>query len=96
MNASLSRFGGNRTYVVCCVVLIGCFGCIPKQTKNSLSQQTGKAGSTIIRNDPPYYHLPNTAGNIVAPPGNPAGNPAGSPPIINGTENSSSGWPAGR
>ncbi len=69
-------------------------GCVSKQTANSLAQHTGVAGSTISRPHPPYY--PNTAGNIVAPPGNPAGNPAGSPPIINGTENQSSGWPAGR
>lgn len=75
-------------------VLIISVGCVPKQTHNSLAQHTGEAGSTIARPRPPYY--PNTAGNIVAPPGNPAGNPAGSPPIINGTENQSSGWPAGR
>jgi hypothetical protein len=76
------------------VVLITSVGCVPQQTQNSLAQQTGEAGSTISRPRPPYY--PNTAGNIVAPPGNPAGNPAGSPPIINGTENQSVGWPAGR
>jgi hypothetical protein len=73
-----------------------CMGCVPKETQNSLAQHTGKPGSTIVRTEPPRYHYPNTAGNIVAPPGNPAGNPAGSPPIINGTENQSAGWPAGR
>jgi len=42
----------------------------------------------------PYY--PNTAGNIVAPPGNPAGNRAGDPPIVGGNVNQSGGWPEGR
>ncbi|UVT19115.1 MAG: hypothetical protein H8K03_15045 [Nitrospira sp.] len=60
----------------------------------SLAQQTGEPGSTIPKTEPPYY--PNTAGNIVAPPGNPAGNPAGALPITGGTENQSGGWPAGR
>lgn len=78
------------------MVLIASLGCVPKATKNSLAQNTGDPGSTIVRTEPPYHYYPNTAGNIVAPPGNPAGNPAGSPPIINGTENSSGGWPAGR
>lgn len=95
MNVSLNRFGGRKIYsIISCAILIGCIGCVPKATKNSLSQNTGEAGSTIPRSHPPYYA--NTAGNIVAPPGNPAGNAAGSPPIINGTENSSGGWPAGR
>lgn len=76
--------------------LVVCMGCVPKETQNSLAQHTGEPGSTIVRTEPPRYHYPNTAGNIVAPPGNPAGNPAGSPPIINGTENQSAGWPAGR
>ena len=80
--------------VIVGMMLLLCMGCVPKATKNALSQNTGEAGSTVPRSHPPYYA--NTAGNIVAPPGNPAGNPAGSPPIINGTENSSSGWPAGR
>lgn len=78
------------------MLIVGLMGCVPKATQNSLAQQTGEPGSTIVRTEPPYHHYPNTAGNIVAPPGNPAGNPAGSPPIINGTENSSGGWPAGR
>jgi len=83
--------------IVVGMVLITSLGCVPKETKNSLAQNTGDPGSTIVRTSPPpYHHYPNTAGNIVAPPGNPAGNPAGSPPIINGTENSSDGWPAGR
>src|SRR6185312_16089571 len=80
--------------VIVGIMLLLCMGCVPKATKNALSQNTGEAGSTVPRSHPPYYA--NTAGNIVAPPGNPAGNPAGSPLIINGTENSSSGWPAGR
>jgi len=62
--------------------------------QNSLSQNTGKAGSTMPRVHPPYY--PNTSGNIVAPPGNPAGNRAGDPPIVGGTANQQSGWPEGR
>jgi hypothetical protein len=62
--------------------------------KNSLHQHTGEAGSTIPKSRPPYY--PNTAGNIVAPPGNPGGNDAGAPPIVGGTENQAGGWPKGR
>ena len=86
---------GRRSFaIIVGMMLIVCVGCVPKTTQNSLAQNTGEAGSTIPRSHAPYY--PNTAGNIVAPPGNPAGNPAGSPPIINGTENSSDGWPAGR
>ena len=88
-------FKCKRSFVIIVgMMLMASIGCVPKQTKNSLSQHTGEAGSTIPRSNLPYY--PNTAGNIVAPPGNPAGNSAGSPPIINGTENSSGGWPAGR
>ncbi len=90
-------FKCKRSFVIIVgMMLMAAIGCVPKQTKNSLSQHTGEAGSTIVRTEPPHHHYPNTAGNIVAPPGNPAGNPAGSPPIINGTENSSGGWPAGR
>jgi hypothetical protein len=86
---------GRKSFaIIVGMVLTVCVGCVPKATDNSLAQNTGEPGSTIPRSHPPYY--PNTAGNIVAPPGNPAGNPAGSPPIINGTENSSGGWPAGR
>ncbi len=62
--------------------------------KNALAQNTGEAGSTIPKAHPPYY--PNTAGNIVAPPGNPGGNHAGSPPIVGGTQNQQGGWPEGR
>lgn len=80
--------------IVVITALFACIGCVPEQTRNSLAQQTGHAGSTLPRTNKPYY--PNTAGNIVAPPGNPAGNPAGMPPIINGTENQSGGWPIGR
>jgi len=81
-----------------CLVAVAWFGCAHRPdrpvTENSLSQHTGEAGSTIPKARPPYY--PNTAGNIVAPPGNPAGNPAGSPPIVGGTENRQGGWPEGR
>jgi hypothetical protein len=62
--------------------------------QNALSQNTGEPGSTISKAHPPYY--PNTAGNIVAPPGNPAGNPAGDPPIVGGNQNQRGGWPEGR
>ena len=86
--------GRGSLAIIVGIALIVCMGCVPRATKNSLSQHTGESGSTIPRTNPPHY--PNTAGNIVAPPGNPAGNTAGSPPIINGTENSSGGWPAGR
>lgn len=71
-------------------VVVASMSCVPKETQNSLAQHTGEAGSTLPKTHPPYY--PNSAGNIVAPPGN----PAGSPPIINGTENQSGGWPRGR
>lgn len=64
------------------------------QPKNSLSQHTREAGSTQPKARPPRY--PNTAGNIVAPPGNPAGNDAGAPPIVGGTESQHGGWPEGR
>ena len=63
-------------------------------SQNSLSQNTGEVGSTMSKGHPPYY--PNTAGNIVAPPGNPGGNRAGDPPIVGGTENQQGGWPEGR
>jgi hypothetical protein len=63
-------------------------------TQNSLSQNTGEPGSTMSRTSPPYY--PNSASNIVAPPGNPAGNRAGDPPIVGGNVNQSGGWPEGR
>ena len=63
-------------------------------SQNSLSQHTGKTGSTMPKSQPPYF--PNTSGNIVAPPGNPAGNPSGAPPIVGGTENQQPAWPEGR
>jgi len=62
--------------------------------KNSLYQQTGQEGSTIPKQHAPYY--PNTAGNIVAPPGNPGGNPAGAPPIVGGNLNHAGVFPDGR
>jgi hypothetical protein len=73
-------------------LVIGCAHADDRQ--NALSQSTGQAGSTVPKARPPYY--PNTAGNIVAPPGNPGGNPAGAPPIVGGTENQTGGWPNGR
>ena len=88
--ASISR---KSFAIIVGMILTLCMGCVPKATDKSLAQNTGEAGSTVPRSHLPYY--PNTAGNIVAPPGNPAGNPAGSPLIINGTDNSSNGWPAG-
>jgi hypothetical protein len=70
-------------------------GCSPHaRTQNSLSQNTGEAGSTFPKSHPPYY--PNTAGNIVAPPGNPGGNASGSPPIVGGTSTGQTAWPDGR
>jgi len=70
-------------------------GCTPQaRTQNSLSQNTGEAGSTLPKSQPPYY--PNTAGNIVAPPGNPGGNGSGSPPIVGGTSTEQTAWPEGR
>ena len=62
--------------------------------KNALYQQTGEEGSSVPKKHSPYY--PNTAGNIVAPPGNPGGNAAGSPPLVGGNMNQSGGWPEGR
>jgi hypothetical protein len=59
--------------------------------QNALHQHTGEAGSTIPKARPPYY--PNTAGNIVAPPGNPAGNPPGSPPLVGGNMAQQGVWP---
>jgi len=88
---------GWRIYL-CAAGLVLAAGCSTPQDKlaaqNSLHQNTGEAGSTMPSANPPYY--PNTAGNIVAPPGNPAGNAAGNPPIVGGTENRQGGWPEGR
>ena len=63
-------------------------------SKNALYQQTGEERSNIPKKQPPYY--PNTAGNIVAPPGNPGGNSDGSPSLVGGNMNQSGGWPDGR
>jgi hypothetical protein len=69
-------------------------GCSPQtKTQNSLSQNTGEAGSTFPRSGS-YY--PNSAGNIVAPPGNPGGNSSGAPPIVGGTSTEQTAWPEGR
>lgn len=76
-------------------LMLSCAACTHRQeeptTQNALSQHTGAAGSTVPKARPPFY--PNTAGNIVAPPGNPAGNPPGSPPIVGGNMAQQSVWP---
>jgi hypothetical protein len=74
--------------------MIASGGSCSPESQNSLKQNTGQAGSTQPRSHPPYY--PNTAGNIVAPPGNPAGNSSGAPPLVGGTETQQSAWPEGR
>ena len=77
------------------LLLMMTFGCAQNRERpNSLYQHTGDAGSSIPRTTPPKQ--PNTAGNILAPPGNPGGNQAGAPPIVGGTENQQGGWPAER
>lgn len=82
-------------FAICSGAILTAFvSCVPNETQNSLAQHTGEAGSTISGAHSPSYS--NSAGNIVAPPGNPAGNSAGSPPIVNGTENQSGGWATGR
>ena len=78
----------------CLMVALGSACSSRSDSQNSLKQNTGDAGSTIPRSQPPYY--PNTSGNIVAPPGNPAGNPSGAPPIVGGTANQQASWPEGR
>ncbi len=80
--------------LTCTLFLLAVPACSGGKPKNSLAQHTGEAGSTQPRARPPHY--PNTAGNIVGPPGNPAGNDAGAPPIVGGTESQHGGWPAGR
>jgi hypothetical protein len=82
--------------VTLCAALVAGTACSSRSNgQNSLKQNTGDAGSTMPRSQPPYY--PNTSGNIVAPPGNPAGNPSGAPPIVGGTANQeAAAWPEGR
>jgi hypothetical protein len=78
--------------VATAAVLLSCAQQKPRMTaQNSLSQHTGAVGSTVPKAHPPYY--PNTAGNIIAPPGNPAGNSPGSPPLVGGNENQGPTWP---
>lgn len=77
-----------------CALLAFASGCSRPAVQNSLSQNTGKAGSTYPKAHPPYY--PNTAGNIIAPPANPGGNPSNAPPIVGGTQTEQSAWPEGR
>ncbi len=81
---------------VCAAALMMSVGCASDRpgARNALAQQTGEEGSTMPRSNPPFY--PNTAGNIVAPPGNPGGNAAGAPPIVGGNMNQEGGWPYGR
>ena len=76
-----------------CILVVSGVAC-SSGTQNSLKQNTGEAGSTFPKSQPPYY--PNTSGNIVAPPGNPGGNPSGAPPIVGGTANQQAAWPDGR
>ena len=64
--ASISR---KSFAIIVGMILTLCMGCVPKATDNSLAQNTGEAGSTVPRSHLPYY--PNTAGNIVAPAGEP-------------------------
>lgn len=83
-----------RGMLVVCAVL-SAIACASQDTsKNALYQQTGEEGSRTPKAHAPYY--PNTAGNIVAPPGNPGGNPAGSPPLVGGNMNQTAAWPEGR
>jgi hypothetical protein len=78
-----------------CTVVVSIGACSQLfDTKNSLSQHTGEAGSTIPSAEPPEH--PNTSGNIVAPPGNPGGNPSGAPPIVGGTTSQQTAWPDAR
>lgn len=78
---------------LCTILAVGS-ACSRPATQNSLSQNTGNPGSTHPRAHPPYY--PNTAGNIIAPPGNPGGNPSDAPPIVGGTQTEQTAWPEGR
>ena len=81
--------------LLCIVFALSSLACSHRQARsasqNALSQHTGAAGSTVPKARPPYY--PNTAGNIVAAPGNPGGNPPGSPPIVGGNQAQQGVWP---
>jgi hypothetical protein len=88
---------GMRIYAAA-ILLIFAAACSGERNRlanqNALSQNTRESGSTMTQAYSPDY--PNTAGNIVAPPGNPAGNRAGDPPIVGGNVNQRGGWPEGR
>ncbi len=81
--------------LLCIVFALSSLACSHRQvrpaTQNALSQHTGAAGSTVPKARAPFY--PNTADNIVAPPGNPASNPPGSTPIVGGNMAQQSVWP---
>lgn len=82
------RFRRALSWTVLVVLVLSYGACSHRQERpsvqNALSQHTGSPGSTVPKARPPFY--PNTAGNIVAPPGNPAGNQPGSPPIVGGNQ----------
>ncbi|WP_145976269.1 hypothetical protein [Nitrospira moscoviensis] len=98
VRSGMPMFPGLRASAACAgaMLLMTCISCAETKPapQNSLHQHLGEAGSTIPRSRPPYY--PNSAGNIVGPPGYPAGNPALAPPIVGGTMNQTSGWPTAR
>jgi len=98
MTTGLGRTGICSLRAAVCCFLFLCAACAGSDERlaaqNSLHQQTGQAGSTIPRGYGSSY--PNTAGNIVAPPGNPGGNAAGAPPLVGGNMNQEGGWPEGR
>ena len=75
MATDLAEFLGAALALVVCAVL-SAIACASQDTsKNALYQQTGEEGSRTPKAHAPYY--PNTAGNIVAPPGNPCSDPPG-------------------
>ncbi|HEY6084724.1 MAG TPA: hypothetical protein VIU63_04975 [Nitrospira sp.] len=88
-------FSSTFSLAVLLTAVVAVSGCSLKSDKvaaqNSLHQQTGDAGSTVPRSSGSYY--PNTAGNIVSPPGNPGGNPPGAPPIVGGNMSQQGEWP---